>query len=993
MKVKQFFLFIILNSIVINIALSKEELEFTPINISFKGIEYAGDTIVVYGDFGSMFTSYDGGESWCQLKAFKKGGIAGMFLKNGKMLAFSNAGEIAESFDGGNTWDIKADLNDSILAVIEYPQGFFLRSDNKLITITKEFKKNQDYRLFARDFGFRNNTKYTHSLAYFKNRLIVEIDSSKLIRFDLNLNPLDTISFSKSLLETGRLQLFTDSAYLYSTVDDTIFRTPDFKSVEKVYTRFSSCFLKYHLIDGKIFFLDYAVTPTFHDRLYRVVNKDSSALVASCYIEKESGYNKPIDFAVVNDNLIIAGESKLLMTIDLNNDSVRFISDFTGIAYYSYPDRLNDSTFLFCRGYYNGDYNPQIHKTTDMGITFSSTVDLEQCPFYRKDYLKFDRKFYDSANKKLYFYGEIWYNREQKILISSDFGRTFEVKKSPISFSQDFDPHPNIHKKNNKIVTAFNTYNGGICYPGVFVFTEDFELTDSYIDSNMFIYYIKLQSADTFLIHCYDYLDSAYETKYTENRGKSWEILKKYNGNDSLLYYQEINYKGNPALAIFNFKRTDSVCSLYLLDFKTRSTQKVYSYKIDRFYWESLIENGIACDGDTAYIAIKDTLFRTNDIFDRSKWEYLIFPYNGRIIRTFKIFGGEIFARYDDDFNLHNIFWLKVPSEFPYPKPQIAAGDIEFGKKDIADTAASYKNVRIYNQSPEAQLIISKISKLNESVFSTNLPEIDSNKTLIIKPNDYYEFEVGFKPNETKIYRDSIVFYSNANDSDNISYFKGEGIAFPIIQTDDCDFGEYDISAKNSLSKLLKVHNNSSEADLKITGYSQLTNSVFTTGLPLIDSLNPIIINPKEYYVYKLYFNPEEVKIYNDSIVFYSNASGTDNTAHISGKGIDTSTSVSENSIKKRNYLYTCSPFPILAKNKVRLLIYWDTSINIDNAEFSIYNIYGKNIYCKDNIRIEKLAPHKGYLIWNCSGVMNGVYLINIKHGTASRTIKVLINN
>ncbi len=92
------------------------------------------------------------------------------------------------------------------------------------------------------------------------------------------------------------------------------------------------------------------------------------------------------------------------------------------------------------------------------------------------------------------------------------------------------------------------------------------------------------------------------------------------------------------------------------------------------------------------------------------------------------------------------------------------------------------------------------------------------------------------------------------------------------------------------------------------------------------------------------------------------------------------------------NHLYTCPAFPMPAKNEVRSLVFWDKSRNIEDDKIAVYNVYGRKIAGKKDIRIDKLASYKGYLVWDCSGVENGVYLINIKHGTASRTIKVLVN-
>jgi hypothetical protein len=77
--------------------------------------------------------------------------------------------------------------------------------------------------------------------------------------------------------------------------------------------------------------------------------------------------------------------------------------------------------------------------------------------------------------------------------------------------------------------------------------------------------------------------------------------------------------------------------------------------------------------------------------------------------------------------------------------------------------------------------------------------------------------------------------------------------------------------------------------------------------------------------------------------------------------------------------------------NEVRSLIYWDTSIEIDVEQIVVYNIYGSKVAGHDKIRLDKLNAYSGNLVWDCSGVESGIYVIHLKHGTESRIIKVIV--
>ncbi|MEI6091777.1 MAG: T9SS type A sorting domain-containing protein [bacterium] len=101
---------------------------------------------------------------------------------------------------------------------------------------------------------------------------------------------------------------------------------------------------------------------------------------------------------------------------------------------------------------------------------------------------------------------------------------------------------------------------------------------------------------------------------------------------------------------------------------------------------------------------------------------------------------------------------------------------------------------------------------------------------------------------------------------------------------------------------------------------------------------------------------------------------------------------VEDNNINTDNYLYSYPPFPNPATKEVRSLVYWDTSSDIEQDEIGVYNIYGAKVSDRSKITFDKLNLYSGYLVWNCAGIETGVYMIVIKHGTATRTIKVVVN-
>ena len=90
------------------------EYEFTPININFNGVVAKKDTIIAYGDFGSLLVSFDAAMTWKHASAFERGKIQKLFWTDDKIIAINDAGEVSISYDKAVNWHIIHRFADSV---------------------------------------------------------------------------------------------------------------------------------------------------------------------------------------------------------------------------------------------------------------------------------------------------------------------------------------------------------------------------------------------------------------------------------------------------------------------------------------------------------------------------------------------------------------------------------------------------------------------------------------------------------------------------------------------------------------------------------------------------------------------------------------------------------------------------------------------------------------------------------------------------------------
>ena len=616
-----FCVFIIQN----HIAYSKQ-IDLTPLQINFVGIEAKGDTVIAYGDAGSMLISYDNGEIWRQIKVFENYQIIKIFWNDDKILAFNEKGQIALSFDKCKSWQQIEELNDSILAVIEFPSGYFIRTPQKLLILNVNHQILNESDLISPDLPNTFKFQYRKSIAYFKEKLIVAIDSSRFIRLTENLHIIDTLDFH-NLFGTNTLSKYeiNNTEYtFFAGIGNSIYKTTDFVTVEMVYEARYAGFFKF--INDKIYNLVFS-TDSFSGsytgplRLYEIINPDSLFHITGVYRVRERLYSfTPIDLIINHNKIIAVGDNKLIVSMKLNDTICKINSYFYGS---SLPDRLNDSTFLFYPETIYGSFLGQIYKTTNQGITFQPAYKYELGAsnlFNRLIY-----KHYDPVRKLLYLFARnnSYDNLNTKAVIIMDEHTNVinlidsanfipNTSNEVISNIQIIDEYF-IFASNN---TSIKTYNA------IIFINKQLELVTYILDSNYVIRYLHCIDTNTFILNCFNTIDNTIEIKYTENKGTDWEILKKYNIGEELLHFKEINLNNKKSTAFVIYDYNDSTMKIDVLDLDSKEINTIHNYKVNTPYnpfYDGLL-NAIESDGEKVYIVIEDTLFQTTDINDKSKW-------------------------------------------------------------------------------------------------------------------------------------------------------------------------------------------------------------------------------------------------------------------------------------------------------------------------------------------------------------------------------------
>ncbi len=689
-----------------NIHLLAQKIEFTPVNINFSWIEAKDDIVVACGDFGSIFISFNNGDSWQQKKIFDSEKVIRVIIEENRMVAFGQLGEAGISLDSGKTFSIKKIIEDSVYTVINYPNGYFVRAYNNLMIFDFDLKEINRYYLSYKTYYLPRGMM--QSITYFRNSLIAVADSIKsdggntkssfYLRFDENLNLIDTVSLLKLGLDVypyGSYQIEADETYFYTykykimgeTSEDFFLRTKDLITWEKFcdITSYYS-YDRFKIIGNNLYFNEWSYSSDLLKwGVKKVAYPNTVENINGGTDYRHSGSRMLKDFYYNKDRVFIVSDRKVL-AVAINGDSVfSFYCDFNPSTSSDVPYIINDSTLFFPSKLRKGLYYRYPYISYDNGITFKPAVDGNDLNTLKNnEFLRFSSylfHYYDRDKNLLYYIGSNDVPSPKKIpgvFISKDLGKTFEKKEielPPYSPFNTFDVYPELKKVNDNFVFSINFSDFDILknryLTKTYTYDNDFNLLSVMLDSNLQVNYVASKDTNTFLFHCYNVIDSVNEVKFTTDKGANWHKIIRYQKYDSLLHCTDFKYKGKQYAALFYFREADSTCFIDAIDLEKYSIKTIYKTKIDFYYDPMLYEFNYKwvvgldyiniCDArDTVYIASNDTIFIVNDIDKKSTWDNIILPNNGKTRYCFGKIGDRFYANYTDDKNPINLQWIKV---------------------------------------------------------------------------------------------------------------------------------------------------------------------------------------------------------------------------------------------------------------------------------------------------------------------------------------------
>lgn len=250
-------------------------------------------------------------------------------------------------------------------------------------------------------------------------------------------------------------------------------------------------------------------------------------------------------------------------------------------------------------------------------------------------------------------------------------------------------------------------------------------------------------------------------------------------------------------------------------------------------------------------------------------------------------------------------------------KLSINPRNVYYGNLKIGDKVT--KTFTVKNESKTSPAYLQEISlrtfreKLQDQGFTIDIP-FDVNQPLL--PQETKTFTVTFTAPYEGEFKDSI----GVGDTCFYQYkaLVRASVGTPIIEVSDVDFGKKTVGVQTN--PLIATITNNGTTSLAITGFKNNTLSVFTHNLPEITPENPLIVDKGGQYQFEVYFKPDAVQSYLDSIVFISDAGyNTDPVCMIRGEGIEPQlTATGDDWGRKRAHLakydnyqyYTFTPYP-----------------------------------------------------------------------------------
>ena len=547
------------------------------------------------------------------------------------------------------------------------------------------------------------------------------IDSIEILKSDAYLN-LDSLYYYGShyyLLTDGEYLYLNEYVSTKKLVGYSILYELNKEGKIEINELKNSVFLKPKIIDNKIYKMtytnDYIDTNlfTFSDKVGDVNFKNWN------YVK--SYYRLFNDYYIDNNFIYFVGTGGIIQRVNKDNNQIEVITEQLYLNDYFSPIKLSDNEYLFRTGS-NSNSSSKLrlfnYKTDDFKkfnsiskISDNTDInDFNDVGFYDMQYDQETKKFKLLGQIGKYFYElfnpvDSLFNSTKCIFYldakkgTFDYERLFKPRR-PNEFSQEFiinviEFNTTYKRENcdfsNSTVMKYDTFNYWVNYLSYSPTKEkdftSFTIADKnyrpisyYRDSSYVIDFVYLYDTKSFLLHCSNTSDSARsEIKYTTDNGAKWEYLHKYEITDTLIKKMFIQFNDRNYLFLLHFDGLTKKSSMYLdvVDIDLKKWTRLSNWdlqnenghlynlsydNIDIFYNVYFTVNyGFGVDSNYIYIAIGDTLYYIQDIYNKQSWKYRVLPNNGKILDPISKIDDMFLANYRDENGYYGLSLISFP--------------------------------------------------------------------------------------------------------------------------------------------------------------------------------------------------------------------------------------------------------------------------------------------------------------------------------------------
>lgn len=639
------------------------EPDYTPLKINFYGSIIYHESMILYGDCGSIYISNNKGNTWNPINIYEDETICKILNHNDTLWCLSSLGRLSYSIDAGITWkknQLMMETNDTCFNFCINETNIFIRTQLKVISYNRDLQKINN---FNDSLIYYPNNEWPYNIASFNaykfmsiigNRLILSVFNEKkgkllilsesltlieIIDLKNYLNHPDWLLEIKNKFSYKNKDVFQIGTMLY--IPDSTFKKWNYifsdTTIGNYYYDKSLNPLTYHIEENKIY-LSYRVpslrvnrksTQTIQNYDIGIKKFDESSnsfipigkLFTNDFYtiypitdlqDGISGVTMNNELLVLNDSIFVCyGANKTILQTQNNCFSWELKSYCDGQPIFA----LGDSIIYFCS---TGFEKNEIFISKNKGITFKPI---------KANYFPGDGYIQTFANILLLnietdgkgiIIGSNNRNTQRNILITLDSGFTFNFLKSnePYVYAENMTIS-NLIKLNQDYFFGLTYFyqNGDKYYNYLYKMNNDFsKLTLCHLDSNRIIHQIFGRDNQNFNLIISNFSDDFSKEKFfevteTNNGGSSFESKLK----------TKLNFEINN---IFNYNQ-DSILittfkdyNLLMYDFKRNSLDNLFKIDSPNFKFLQLF-----LAKSKLYMLNDNYLFENSNRNDLSIWE------------------------------------------------------------------------------------------------------------------------------------------------------------------------------------------------------------------------------------------------------------------------------------------------------------------------------------------------------------------------------------